>query len=86
MVDFWASPVGLRAVIKTELFHPAVGAAEQSGIGRAAQLLPGENNNRMDYLAETDNELPQVPYLFPHQPYPTYLFNTTFSNYQSFYL
>jgi hypothetical protein len=41
--------------------HLAGGGADGSGSTRAMQLLPSENNNRSDNLAQTGSDLPQVP-------------------------
>jgi hypothetical protein len=53
-----ASPVGLRAILKTELSSLGEELTRQSCSHRATQLLPDENNNRLDYLAQTGSKLP----------------------------
>jgi hypothetical protein len=47
-----------------KLNHPTLLREEQTSQSctcRAIQLLPGKNNNRSDYLAQTGSELSEVP-------------------------
>jgi hypothetical protein len=40
---------------------PVEELTRQNCSSRAMKLLPSENNNRLDYLAQTGSELPKVP-------------------------